>query len=158
MSKPAKRVRPFRLTAPQIPEDSLHKTVADILDRWLIEPAVWTHFPAGGYQLGVMAAARLKRLGLKAGMPDILCWYDHRCVGIELKRDTGGRSSSQRAMHPKLEAAGVTIYVCRSPEAVIDVLVREGFPIQIQIVKAMLMQPFQPADRPVKETSGDKVV
>lgn len=141
----------FRLTAPEIPEDDLHKTAADLLDRWLEAPAVWTTFPAGGYELGPAAAGRLKRLGMKPGMPDIMCWFDRRCVGLELKGRRGARSTAQRKMHPKLEAAGVPVYVVRTPEQIIDALVREDFPIKRMIVKAMLARPYVPAERPIEQ-------
>lgn len=59
------------------------------------------------------AAGRLKACGLKAGMPDILVFYNSFTIGIELK--AGAKvSPEQCAMFNKLHAAGVSVSVARS--------------------------------------------
>jgi hypothetical protein len=141
----------FRLTSPVAPEDSLHKTAADLLDRWLMLPAVWTTFPAGGYELGPAAAGRLKRLGMKPGMPDIMVWRPGHCMGIELKTEKGRLSKAQKERLPLLEGCGIPVYVARTPEAVLDALLRERMPVQRTIVKAMLDRPYVRAERPIED-------
>jgi len=138
----------LKLRIPEPPEDSLHKSVADLLDAHLLLPATWTTFPAGLYVLNPAAAGRLKRLGLKAGMPDILVFW-HGCVGIELKRDSGTRQREQKFMHLRLEAAGIPVYVCRSLEAVADALVRHDVPLRASVVRALLDRPYRPAERAI---------
>ena len=135
-----------------ITEDALHRTVAHLLDIALLSPAMWSTFPSGMYELPKAAGGRLKAYGLLEGMPDILTHCHSRNVWIELKRRNGVVSKKQKTTHEKLEKAGSVVYVCRCPEAVIEALVREGFPVRLEIVKQMLSRPFQAAE---KQTTGD---
>jgi hypothetical protein len=145
------RPRPFRLTPPEPDEDALHASVAAVLNLLLLPPAQWTHFPAGGYGLSPAASARLWRLGLKPGWPDILLVHDGRLFGIELKTRTGRLSKSrtvrtrsgslrqitgQREMLEGLERAGVRTAVCRSVDAVLAQLRAWGVPTRQVAVAA----------------------
>src|SRR4051794_21166197 len=98
--------KPFRLTPPQASEDELHASVATALSVLLQPPAQWTHFPAGGYGLSPQASARLSRLGLKPGWPDLLVCHDGRLYGLELKTRTG-RLSTTRIVRTRSGAARV---------------------------------------------------
>lgn len=133
-------VKRLKLTRPVIGEGQLAKTVASLLTRIVLEPAVWTHFPAGTIKLGPATAGRLKAWGLKPGMPDYFVWFAGRSVGIELKRENGVLSDAQKAMHPMLTAAGVPVYVCRSAEDVVQSLYLEGIPMQQNYVNAILRE------------------
>ena len=139
-SAAAAGVKRFKLTRPIIPEGQLARSVVSLLERVVLEPAVWTHFPAGGGKLPRATAGRLKGFGLKAGMPDYLVFHGKRCIGIELKREDGVLSNAQKAMHPKLHAAGVMVYVCRTPEQVIEWLAIEGVPMRKNFVDAILRE------------------
>jgi hypothetical protein len=146
VSVPAK----FRLTPPVVPEQSLHESVADALDKLLLPPAMWTCFPAGSVPLPPQFAAKLARMGLKRGWPDVLVLH-RRLIGIELKR-CGGRLSrtrvvrtrrgglreivGQEEMFPRLEAAGMTIGVCSSLPAVLAFLAACGVPLRMHAVAA----------------------
>lgn len=137
--------RPYRLTAPVVPEDDLHAAVADALDRLLLPPATWTTFPAGHVPLPAQFAVKLARLGLKRNWPDILVL--HRGIyGVELKRPgerlsiarwvvnrrTGARRyvEGQREEFPRLEAAGMRIAVCETVVAVLDALAAWQIPLR----------------------------
>lgn len=66
--------------------------------------------------------AKLKREGLKAGMPDVVLPVPRggfAALYVELKRpDDGGRlSPAQRLIHPLLRAAGNRVEVCRGWDA-----------------------------------------
>lgn len=104
--------------------------VADLLDLVLLPPAVWTTFPAGWGKLGRATAGRLRGSGLRAGFPDILCFYNGFTVGIELKTATGRLSPVQVTMFATLEKAGVRVYVCRSADEVLEALRSVGFPLR----------------------------
>lgn len=135
----------LRLTAPAAAEDEIHASVARALDLLLMPPAVWTTFPAGGYLLTPAAAARLTRLGLKRGWPDVLVLHDGHLHGIELKAP-GGRLSvtrsvrtrrggmriveGQRDVHPRLIAAGMRLAVCNNVHAALDTLRAWGVPLR----------------------------
>lgn len=139
------RPRPFRLRAPVVPEDDLHAAVAKALDLLLLPPAEWTTFPAGNVPLPPQFSAKLARLGLKRGWPDILVLHN-RVYGIELKRAggvlsktrtvrtrSGGmrRLDGQADVFPRLLAAGMAqIAVCRSVEDVLAALNRWGIPMR----------------------------
>lgn len=142
----------LKLTRPDPSEDELHKSVADLLLMALMPPAMFSTFPSGMYQLPKASGGRLKAYGLKEGMPDIFVLHDRRVVWIELKRRHGIVSKVQQAMHEKLEENKTSVYVCRSPEAVIDALMREGFPLRKGIVATMLHNPYEPAER---QCTGD---
>jgi len=73
---------------------------------------------------------RLQASGLKAGMPDMLVFYNGFCIGIELKVPGGNVSRKQFDMFTRLLAAGVKVYVCRHPDEVIEVLQQHSFPLR----------------------------
>jgi hypothetical protein len=135
--------RGYRLTELIPPEDELHASAARLLDRVLRPPAVWTTFPAGNVPLPPEYAAKLARLGLKRGWPDILILHGH-LYGLELKRRGRGLSKTrigrtrggaqrlllgQEDVFPLLEAAGMRIAVCHDLDEVVDALVAWGVPM-----------------------------
>jgi len=136
--------RPFRLTEEIAREDDFHESTANMLDWRLLPPAEWTTFPAGNVPLPPRFAAKLSRLGLKRGWPDILILHD-RLYGIELKRRGSGLSKTrlvrtrrgalrelvgQEDVFPRLEQAGMQIAVCRTPEEVLAALRGWGVPLR----------------------------
>lgn len=130
----------LHLTRPVVSEGQLAKTVASLLEKVVLSPAVWTHFPAGLGKLPPRTVGRAKAMGLKAGMPDYLVWHDGRTIGVELKRENGVLSDAQKEMHPKLLAAGVPVYVCRSAEDVIEALDIYDIPMRRNFVEAILRE------------------
>jgi hypothetical protein len=64
--------------------------VADYLDRALPPGTMWTTVGHGGMPLHPRTAARLKKQGLKPGIPDVLVVYQGRVIFLELKRPGGG--------------------------------------------------------------------
>ena len=134
----------FKLRAPVIPEQDLHESVADALDKLLLPPAMWTCFPAGSVPLPPQFAAKLARMGLKRGWPDVLVLH-RRLIGIELKR-RGGRLSRTRVVRtrrgglrelvgqeevfPRLQEAGMVIGVCHSSGEVLTFLAACGVPLR----------------------------
>lgn len=137
---PKPRRETFKLTPLIITESQLAKTVAQMLEYTVLPPAVWTHFPAGGGKLTPSTAGLLKAWGLKPGMPDYLVFFAGRVIGIELKREDGVLSKAQKEMHPRLLAAGMVVYVCRTPEQVIEWLMLEGVPMRENFVRAILKE------------------
>ena len=111
-------------------ESQLHQSVSELLDRILVEPAFFCTFPAGWGKLTKGTAGRLFASGLKRGMPDIFVFdridKNQNIVGIELKTGNNSATSAQRAMHAKLQAVGIPVYICRSQEDVLAALYREN--------------------------------
>ncbi len=124
------------LRAPTRYEDDIHQQVAKALDLLLLPPAQWTTFPAGSVPLPPAFAAKLSRLGLKRGWPDILVIYG-TVYGIELKREGAGMSRTRAVrtkrgglrilegqidVFPRLRKAGMKIEVCYSLDEVLAAL------------------------------------
>lgn len=100
-------------------EDQLHKSIADYLTVALEPPVWWSTFPAGGG--GKVRGARLKQLGLKPGVPDIVVHCPGRAaLYIELKRPkvagkrAGKLSGDQIDTHKDMKAAGCVIGICHT--------------------------------------------
>ena len=111
-------------------ESELHLSVANLLDWVLLSPAFYSTFPAGWGVLSPSMAQRLKRSGLKAGMPDMMVFYDGRCFGIELKARKNILSPDQRVTFEKLRDAHIPVYVCRNIDSVMMALANERVPLR----------------------------
>ncbi len=135
----------FRLKAVPVPEDSLHEATAKALDLLLLPPAAWSTFPAGNVPLPPEYAAKLFRLGLKRGWPDILVIHGGRIVGIELKRIGGilsrtrtvrTRSGALRVVEgqvdvfARLALAGMILEVCETVDDVLAALRKHDVPVR----------------------------
>jgi predicted RecB family endonuclease len=75
-------------------------------------------------------AGMLYTAGLKAGIPDILIFYDGRTFAIELKTGKGKLSAVQKTTQDCLAAAGVFVCVCRSVDEVESVLRELELPLR----------------------------
>lgn len=126
------RKKRFRLTPPDPSEDQFQHSIANLLDAILLADQVaWSHFPAGGYFLTPAARARLYRLGLKQGFPDlVICYSVGRVLWLEVKTATGVVSPAQRAMHLLLRRLGHHVVVVRKIEHVIAALLEYGVPFR----------------------------
>lgn len=113
-------------------ESQLHASVAELLDRVLIPPALFTTFPAGWGKLSKATAGRLYASGLKRGMPDIVVFIGRgRVIGLELKAYGRTLSEAQQVMHVKLAAAGVKVYTCKTLDDVLDALQHARVPMRV---------------------------
>ena len=99
-------------------EDDLAVESAAYLDRVLPPDAVWWHTPNQGRGDGrtkadavgaMLMAAKLKSMGMKAGVPDVIVVWQGRIHVTDAKSRTGALSASQREMHARLEAAGAHV-------------------------------------------------
>lgn len=114
-------------------EEQLHRSVADFLRVALFAPSFMTTFPAGGG--GKVRGAKLKAMGLKAGMPDVMVFAQDMnrrpvVIGIELKGAKGRVSEAQRETLTRIKQIGFAIYICRSLSEVIEALNDEGIPLR----------------------------
>ena len=137
--------RSFRLTMPDPDELDIHESCAQALDKLLLPPAFWFAYPAGHVKLNGAQVARLARIGLKPGLPDIWILYQALLFGIELKTRAGKLSKTrigrtrrgaprlylgQNDVFPKLEAAGTTIAICRSVDDMLAQVYAWGIPMR----------------------------
>ena len=144
MSAAVKR-KPYRLTPVVVAETPLHEAVAKALHLLVLPPAEWTCFPAGSVPLPPQFAAKLLRMGLRRGWPDLLIVHNG-LYGIELKRVGAGLSKTrmvrtrngslrivegQADVFPRLIQAGFAgIGVCDSIDAVLSQLRAWGVPMR----------------------------
>lgn len=86
----------------------------------------WFHVPNGELR-DAGTAAKLKRMGTRPGVPDLLLLIDGRLHGLELKRARGGTvSEAQRVMHEEMRGAGAVVETARGLEHALDVLAAWG--------------------------------
>jgi hypothetical protein len=120
----------FRLTAPIAPEDELAASVASAMAYLLPSDAIFTAWDLSNAKSAV-EGGRKKRMGCLAGWPDCSIWWRGRVVLLELKRSRGGQlSPAQRALHPRLEAAGFPVAVVRSVPEALDAVAARGIPLR----------------------------
>jgi hypothetical protein len=103
------------------------------LARWLdIKCICWCHVPNGGAR-NMITGARLKREGVKKGVPDILIFDPPRRaqgvgVAIELKKAKGGTvSPEQVGWLAALNARGWITYVAHGADDAIRMLTDLGY-------------------------------
>jgi hypothetical protein len=104
-------------------ESEIQIQIVELLKTVLKGDVLWTFFPAGeagGGRGGKVRGARLKRMGLHPGWPDLQFLYKGRYFGMEVKTKTGRLSQSQRRMHSLLEEQGVSVAVVRSINDVLE--------------------------------------
>jgi hypothetical protein len=65
------------ILAPAPNEYQLHCAVADTVKRWIMPGWIYTHI-ASGEKRDQVTAARLKRMGVTAGFPDLVCLSNWR--------------------------------------------------------------------------------
>ena len=110
-------------------EDDLQIAVCEFLDVALPPDAVYFAVANGGSR-NKAEAAKLKRMGVKPGIPDLVVCYRSECLFIELKTAAGVLSGIQKQMHERLDHTGFDLGVCRSVEGVEDFLLSMGIPLR----------------------------
>ena len=103
------------------PEDEVQKGVVDQLKARAAEGVVWWHTPNGG-KMNPRTGARLKRMGVLAGFPDIAALKDGEFYCMELKADTGRVTPHQHEVLGRLENAGAYTAICFGLDPAIRVL------------------------------------
>ncbi len=122
--------RPFRLTVPVVQEYDLHVAVGDALRVLLPSDAIFTSWDLANAKSAV-EGARKKRRYCIAGFPDLGVFHAGRVVLLELKRERGwALSPAQRALHPRLAAAGFPVAVCHTVVEALDAVSAAGVPLR----------------------------
>ncbi len=78
-------MKPLVVTRPGATEDEIQATFVRWCEIWLLPEVQWTAFPSDGLRTAA-GAARLKRLGWKAGWPDWQAVHKGLYHGLEFKR------------------------------------------------------------------------
>lgn len=96
-------------------EDPIHLAILDWLRVVLPWPTNATvhHSPNGGMR-NKAVAAKLKRMGTRAGWPDLSFIHEGVFYGLEVKRQGGRVKPDQRQCHHDIRTAGGKVAVARS--------------------------------------------
>lgn len=81
------------------------------------------HSPNGGRR-NAREAARFKKMGTRAGFPDLILMYPAKGfhgLCIEMKTATGRQQATQKEWQKQLESVGYKYELCRSIEAFIAI-------------------------------------
>lgn len=110
----------------------LHKSVVQFLDIALPDSAVFLHIPMGERRDAV-TGAKLKAMGAKAGSPDFMIFYMGNAYAVELKRDGGKLSPSQKDMRDRMLRAGVAWATVHRMTALERALREWGIPLKASV-------------------------
>ena len=95
-------------------EDQLQEGVAQLL-RYQRLDSIWFHVPNGGSR-NVVEAAKLKRMGTRAGVADLVFINGDRSACIELKKKNGRQTESQKEFQADCEAKGIPYFIIKSDD------------------------------------------
>jgi hypothetical protein len=113
-------------------EDDLQAAVCTLLKWALPADATFWAVPNGGLR-HKQEAARMSRLGLRAGCPDLHIVYRGRLHCLELKAPKGQLSATQAQMISKLEACGVPTAVIRELSDVTHIMREWNIPLSARL-------------------------
>lgn len=111
-------------------EYALHVSVADLLTRFAAPGVVWwSTNNNGGGRMSIQAAARLKRLGQRPGVPDFIVLsptLKNPFCALELKSAKGRLSPAQTDFAFAVKCLGCRYEIARSIEEATDWLTEFG--------------------------------
>lgn len=123
------------------PEESIHRAVVTHLEMRVRPSVVWWHVPNGGKRTPG-EAGKMRALGQRAGMPDLMLLDDGQLYCLELKPDRGGRlSPAQTERLDELSSAGARTYVAIGLDDALDALTRWG------LLRTRSVQPASTGER-----------
>lgn len=99
--------------------------------KWLDDRNILYTHPPNGERRGLLAGMRLKAMGVKRGVPDLLIFKlaprctEYRGVAIEMKASKGKVSVHQQEFMDRLWDEGWLVKVCFSAEVAIRFLSEE---------------------------------
>ena len=94
-------------------ETTIHIDILRYL-RLVLPDAMVFHCPNGGLR-SKSEAAKLERMGVTAGVPDLICWLrGGTMVAFEVKTSKGRLSPDQKVIHAWMRASGYRVAVVRS--------------------------------------------
>ena len=104
-------------------EFQTHCALADTITRWALPGWWWFHYPAGELRQPI-TAARLKRMGTKAGVADFGFFHSTgRVCWLELKRPGNDVSDEQADFLGFMAACGHGVALCWSYEQAVKTLI-----------------------------------
>lgn len=115
------------------PEDQIQRTVVQHLNARGVPGLVFWHTPnsskLGGKRTssGIpLAALRLKKLGLRAGVSDLILVHKNKIYALELKSENGRPTEDQLKFLSDIQNAGAFACVCHGTDRALAVLEQWG--------------------------------
>ena len=102
-------------------EFRLQCAIADVLTLFA-KPGVHFFSIPNGENRDAVTGARLKRMGVKRGEPDLVILHNGRCIGLELKAAKGRTSPEQKATAEAWTLAGSLYHVAKGYEEAVEFL------------------------------------
>ena len=104
-------------------EAELQIQICTFLDIILPANSIYHHSANEGRGNKVQFYRKLKRMGFKAGWPDLeIITPGSQTLFLELKRPGNYATIHQKEIHTRLKAAGALVYVCKSINEVYEAL------------------------------------
>lgn len=114
------------MKAPAARELDVHCAIVSLLRLRAKDSVIWFH-PANGEARHARAGARLKRMGVIAGVPDLVfVTREGRATFVEIKRPGGKLSESQRAFMAKCYEQHTPYHVVESLDDAIELFEELG--------------------------------
>lgn len=119
-------------------EFATHAMLVDVIERWIMPGWEFTHI-ASGEKRDEKTARKLKRMGVRAGWPDLV-FVGHRLLGLELKRRRSKPNEDQVRIGEAFRSAGGEWAVVDNYVDAIETLKRWGvLPGRIEIVNGEIV-------------------
>ena len=101
-------------------EDALQMTIVEMLHKFAAPDLVWFHVPNA--PRSAATGARLKRMGMRAGVSDLVFIKDGKPRFLELKWGKGRTSAEQDVFMADAKRAGAECALARTPEYAASIL------------------------------------
>lgn len=111
-----------RMPGARMSEEAIHREVVKHIIARLMPGVVWWHTPNGDHR-NPGVAGRLKAMGTRPGIPDLMFLRRGQLYGLELKRLGGRTSPHQDQRHSELAAAGAIIATVQGLDNALGTLV-----------------------------------
>jgi hypothetical protein len=109
------------MTRHGLTEEAIQRAVFSHL-RVRAAPGVFAFHPANGGYRRPVEAARLKGLGVRAGVPDIIAIHRGHVFALELKTEHGKATEGQLRAIEDIRAAGGHAQICHGLDSAISAL------------------------------------
>ena len=93
-------------------ESALHQSLVQWLNLSLPREAFFFH-PMNNPRSAIQGA-HFKKLGMRAGIPDLVVLYGGKFVALEVKSERGRLSSEQKQVHAAIKNAGCEVFTVHS--------------------------------------------
>jgi hypothetical protein len=109
------------MTGHGLTEEAIQRVVFSHLRVRAVPGVVAFHVPNGGYRRPI-EAARLKGLGVRAGVPDVIALHRGQVYALELKTKHGKATEGQLQAIEDIRAAGGRAQICHGLDGALAAL------------------------------------